>query len=417
MELAILIAAGVGIAGIIFGFIIGRSTAGGALKQENIELKAKLEAEENNLAKFENIANKVIAEQAAKSNEEIRKTLDPFQKNLETFRTRVEDLNTESAKGRQVLLEHIKELSTLSDQLSDETENLTNALRSDKKMQGDWGEVILEKVLEQSGLEKGREYEMQKSIKSDDGRHKRPDVIIHLPDKKNVIIDSKVSLNAYTEYVNALDEGGDEADAAGHLKSHLKAIDNHISQLSSQEYEKLPGINSLEYTLLFFPLEPALVVAQKEDTTLVERALAKKIILVTPSTLLMTLKVIHNLWRNEHRVQNAEAIAREGGRLYDKFHGFITDMNNIGESLSKAQQSFQGAKNKLYEGSGDLLGRAKKMGKSQAKLAAGNSGSLDKAGNSKSSGKTDAKDNSSIIDSVENMKDLGADTKKQLPKD
>ncbi len=375
-----------------------------AIEQENIMLKARIEADDGNLDKFKNIASEVLADQTAKSNTEIRKTLDPLRENINNFKNRIEDLNKERAADNHALKEHINTLHQTSIQVSEEASNLTNALRSDKSVQGNWGEVILERLLEQSGLEKGREYFIQQSITDEQGARKRPDVIIKLPDDKSIIVDSKVSLNAYNDYCNS----DDEVEQAIFLKKHIKAIDTHIQQLSAKDYEKLPGVNSLDYTLLFFPLEAAFLAAQKEDPSLFERGIAKNIILVTPSTLLATLKVIHNLWRNEKRVMNAQNIASEGGKLYDKFVGFVEDMNKLGKSLESAQQSFDGATNKLYQGRGNLITQTQRMSESAKKLDSGQNNKLLKEQDA-------AEENDvAIVDNLENMKKLGADAKKSI---
>ena len=348
----------------ISGLLLGAGIAyivlmrgGNTATSENIKLKAQLEAEQNNIDRFENLAGKVLASQSDKSRVELEKTLSPLKQNLDNFRNRLEDLQRQRSKESSALTKHIEILQQSNSALSQQAENLTNALRSDKKMQGDWGEVILEKILQQSGLEEGREYETQSSFKDSEGKRFQPDVILKLPDDKNIIIDSKVSLNAYTDYCNEEDEQQQRI----YLKQHIQAIDNHIVQLGSKNYENLKGLHSLDYILMFFPLEAAFLAAQKEDPQLFERGISKHIILVTPSTLLATLKVIHNIWRNEKRALNAQEIALEGGRLYDKFHGFVEDIQGVDKSLRQAQQNLDGAKNKLYEGRGNMISRAEKM--------------------------------------------------------
>lgn len=376
-----------------------------ALQEENAQLKGKLDADDGNLDKIKNIANQLMTEQAAQSNVEIKKTLDPLKENINSFKNRLEDLDKERAADNRAIKEHINTLNQRSIEVSEEAANLTNALRNDKTMQGSWGEVILERLLELSGLEKDREYFIQQSIVAEDGNRRRPDVILKLPDDKNIVIDSKVSLNAYNDYCNAKDE---ETQAI-FIKKHVKAIDTHITTLSAKDYEKLPGVNSLDYTLMFFPLEAAFLAAQKEDPKLFERGIDKNIILVAPTTLLATLKVIHNLWRNEKRVMNAQQIATEGGKLYDKFVGFIEDMDKLGKSLDTAQQSFTGAQNKLHQGRGNLLGQADKMGESAKGLISGKSNKSSKQKDNESQ-----EDNESIVGTIENMKSLGADAKKKI---
>jgi len=327
------------------------------LKEENIRLDATQEANTSSEEKFEQLAQKIFGAQSNENRARLEKTLLPFQQNLDNFRSRLEDLHRQAAEGRSALNKHIENLHETSQQLSEETTGLTKALRRDKKMQGDWGEVILERILEQSGLEKGREYETQTHYKNEEGRSLRPDVIIHLPDKKDVVIDAKVSLNAYVDYINE----EDKTAKAELLKTHIAAIQSHIDQLSERNYEKLAGISSLNYVLLFFPIEAAFFVAQQEDSRLFERALRRQIILVTPATLLATLKVIHNIWNNEKRNRYAMQIAKEGGSLYDKLYGFISDLNNVDKSLQQATTNLGAAKRKLSEGRGNLLSRAEKM--------------------------------------------------------
>lgn len=368
-----------------------------AMKSENIKLKTELKSELNSNEKLENLAARVMASQSDKNRDELEKTLNPLRQNLDSFKNRLEDLTSKNAEDRSALKQHISNLQESNSALSEQAENLTKALRSDKKLQGDWGEVILEKILQQSGLEKGREYVIQESFKNNEGKSFRPDVIVKLPDDKNVIIDAKVSLNAYTEY--SAEE--DEEIKKLLIKKHITAIDKHIEMLSSKNYEQLEGIRSLDYTLLFFSLEAAFLAALKEDPQLFERGIAKHIILVTPSTLLATLKVIHNIWRNEARVRNAQEIALEGGRLYDKFHDFVEDIKKVDDSLHKVQNNLDKAKDKLYRGGGNLESRAHKMQKLVQKAASAGDIIM-------------GKDSSSIVDKVEKIKRLGANAKKQL---
>ena len=356
-----------------FGWIIGAFISGAfigafiifvwlqnrqqSIREDNIRLMAQLETDATSVEKFEGIAQKILGGQSEKNRERLEKTLLPFQQNLNSFRDRLEDLHRQNAEGHSALNKHIENLHDTSLKLSEETTGLTEALRHDKKMQGDWGEVILERILEQSGLEKGREYETQAHYKNEEGKRLRPDVIIHLPDEKDIIIDAKVSLNAYADYVNATDNEERER----YMKQHLLAINRHVDSLSNKDYEKLVGIRSLNYVLLFFPIEAAFIVAQQRDSQLFERALQKHIILVIPTTLLATLKVIHNIWSNEKRNQNAVRIAEEGGALYDKLCGFVNDMDNVDKSFHKAHSSLNTARKKLSEGTGNLIRRAEKM--------------------------------------------------------
>ena len=341
----------------------------GLLREENIRLIERSRAQQENEAQFENIANRVLAVQNTKSREEIEKTLTPLREKINEFRNRMEDISKDTTKDRAELRQHIGHLMQAHTQLSQDAENLTQALRNDKKQQGDWGEMTLERLLEQSGLQKGREYELQPAYKNDEGDRLRPDAVVHLPENKHIVIDAKVSLNAYVAY----NQTEDEEQSKRLLDEHINVIKNHINALSSKDYARLVGLNSLEYVLLFFAVEPAFILAQREDPSLFEYGLRRRIILVTPATLLATLRVIHNIWRNEKRNKNAEEIARQAGAMYDKLHGFLEDMTEISKSLTKAQQSVDAAQNKLAQGKGNLLSRAEKI------------------------------------------KELGADTKKQLP--
>ena len=341
----------------------------GLLREENIRLIERSRAQQENEAQFENIANRVLAVQNTKSREEIEKTLTPLREKINEFRNRMEDISKDTTKDRAELRQHIGHLMQAHTQLSQDAENLTQALRNDKKQQGDWGEMTLERLLEQSGLQKGREYELQPAYKNDEGDRLRPDAVVHLPENKHIVIDAKVSLNAYVAY----NQTEDEEQSKRLLDEHIGVIKNHINALSSKDYARLVGLNSLEYVLLFFAVEPAFILAQREDPSLFEYGLRRRIILVTPATLLATLRVIHNIWRNEKRNKNAEEIARQAGAMYDKLHGFLEDMTEISKSLTKAQQSVDAAQNKLAQGKGNLLSRAEKI------------------------------------------KELGADTKKQLP--
>lgn len=341
-------------AGVVFLFLNSRQQS---LREDKVRLAAQLEADTASAENFERLAQKILGAQSEENRSQLAKTLLPFQQNLNNFRNRLEDLHKQNAEGRSSLNEHIKMLHQTSLKLSEETTGLTKALRHDKKMQGDWGEVILERILEQSGLEKGREYETQSVHKNEEGRLLRPDIIIHLPDDKDIVIDAKVSLNAYAEYKNTTEKSAQTK----YMQAHLHAINQHIESLSKKDYEKLAGIRSLNYVLLFFPIEAAFFMAQQEDPQLFERALKRHIILVTPATLLATLKVIHNIWSNEKRNRHAMQIAKEGGALYDKLCGFVVDMNNVDKSFNQAQNSLNSAKRKLSEGPGNLIGRAGKM--------------------------------------------------------
>jgi DNA recombination protein RmuC len=249
----------------------------------------------------------------------------------------------------------------MNEQMSKETLNLTKALKGDSKMQGNWGELILERVLEKSGLEKGREYEVQQSFITEDGTRVFPDVVINLPDGKKMVVDSKVSLISYEKYINE----EDDILKASFLKEHLNSIRRHVEQLGAKNYHDLYQIESPDFVLLFIPMEPAFAIALNEDATLYNKAFEKNIVIVTPSTLLATLRTIDSMWTNQKQQENAFEIARQAGALYDKFEGFVSDLVKIGKKMDEAKTEYQGAMNKLFDGKGNLINsveRLKKMG-------------------------------------------------------
>jgi DNA recombination protein RmuC len=246
-------------------------------------------------------------------------------------------------------------------QMSKETINLTKALKGDSKMQGNWGELVLERVLEKSGLEKGREYEVQQAFTTEEGNRVFPDVVINLPDGKKMIVDSKVSLTAYEKYIN---EEDDELKS-NFLKEHVNSIKRHVEQLGNKNYQDLYQIESPDFVLLFIPIEPAFAMALNEDTSLYNKAFEKNIVIVTPATLLATLRTIDSMWTNQKQQENALEIARQAGALYDKFEGFVADLIKIGKKIDESKVEYAGAMNKLVEGKGNLISsveRLKKMG-------------------------------------------------------
>lgn len=251
----------------------------------------------------------------------------------------------------------------MNQQMSKETINLTKALKGDSKSQGNWGELVLERVLEKSGLEKDREYFVQQSFVQDGGRRLLPDVVIHLPDSKKMIIDSKVSLTAYEQYINEEDENL----RGTHLKEHLNSLKRHIEQLSAKKYEDLYEIESPDFVLLFVPIETAFSVATNEDTSIYNRAFEKNIVIVTPSTLLATLRTIDTMWTNEKQQRNAIEIARQAGALYDKFNGLLQDLIAVGKRIDDSKKEYSNAMNKLVEGRGNLIVSVEKLKKMGAK--------------------------------------------------
>ena len=312
---------------------------------------------------FENLANKILEEKSNKfteqNKENLKLILNPLNEKILHFEQKVEQTHKESIDYHAALRQQIIGLKELNNQMSKETLNLTKALKGDSKTQGNWGELVLERVLEKSGLEKGREYEMEKSFAVDEESRQRlrPDVIIHLPDGKKMIIDSKVSLTHYEQYINADDDPEKEI----FLKQHIQSLNRHVEQLSAKRYEELYQIESPDFVLLFVPIEPAFAVAINNDNQLYNKAFEKNIVIVTPSTLLATLRTIDSMWNNEKQQQNAIEIARQAGALYDKFAGLIEDLMQVGKRMDDAKKEYGNAMNKLVEGKGNLINRVENL--------------------------------------------------------
>ncbi|MEQ3499139.1 DNA recombination protein RmuC [Tenacibaculum sp. SSH1-16] len=316
---------------------------------------------------FENLANKILDEKSNKFTEQNKKNikdiLNPLQEKIQTFEKKVEDTQKESISMHSALKEQLLGLKELNAQMSKETLNLTKALKGDSKTQGNWGELVLERVLEKSGLEKDREYFVQQSFTNDEGRRIMPDVVIHLPDNKKMVVDSKVSLTAYEQYVNSEDDIVKERFA----KEHVNSLKRHVEQLSEKKYEDIYKIESPDFVLLFVPIEPAFAVALNEDNTLYNKAFERNIVIVTPTTLLATLRTIDTMWNNEKQQRNALEIARQAGALYDKFNGLLTDLVNIGKKIDGTKADYAAAMNKLVEGRGNLITSVEKLKKMGAK--------------------------------------------------
>lgn len=316
---------------------------------------------------FENLANKILEEKTQKfteqNKENLKNILSPLQDKILHFEKKVEDTHKESIDYHAALRQQIISLSERNAQMSKETINLTKALKGDSKMQGNWGELVLERVLEKSGLEKGREYEVQQAFTTAEGTRILPDVIINLPDGKKMVVDSKVSLTAYEKYVNE----EDEAQQNIHLKEHVNSVKRHVEQLSDKRYQDIYQMESPDFVLLFIPIEPAFAIALQEDLTLYNKAFEKNIVIVTPSTLLATLRTIDSMWTNQKQQENAIEIARQAGALYDKFEGFVSDLIKIGKKMDEAKVEYSAAMNKLTEGKGNLVTSAEKLKKMGAK--------------------------------------------------
>jgi DNA recombination protein RmuC len=315
------------------------------------------QAEKKMTDAFENLSNRILEEKSKKFTDQnkssIGEVLNPLREQLGDFRKKIEDVYDKETKDRMSLYHEITNLKLLNEQMSKDAINLTNALKGDTKKQGDWGEVILERVLEDSGLKKDREYEVQSTYKDENGNFFRPDFVVHLPNKRDVIIDSKVSLIAYDRYYST----EKELDKAQALKEHIASIRKHINELKDKSYDELVGVNSLDIVLMFVAIEPALMLAFEHDRNLFQDAFKHRIFLVSPSTLTMNLQVIQNMWRYEYQNKNAQEIAKRAGDLYDKFTGFVEALEAIGDKLDKAQEHYQLAHNRLTDGKGNLISR------------------------------------------------------------
>jgi DNA recombination protein RmuC len=338
------------------------------LEEKLNENKAEVEKLQEKFSKeFEILASKILEEKSVKfteqNKENLKSILSPLQEKIQTFERKVEDTHKESIDYHAALRQQILGLKDLNLQMSKDTINLTKALKGDSKTQGNWGELVLERVLEKSGLEKDREYFVQQSFVNEVGKRILPDVVIHLPDGKKMVIDSKVSLTAYEQFVNT----DDDQEKLLFLKEHVNSLKRHIEQLSEKRYEDIYKIESPDFVLLFIPIEPAFAVALNMDNQLYNKAFEKNIVIVTPTTLLATLRTIDSMWNNEKQQRNAIEIARQAGALYDKFEGFISDLTNVGKKMDEAKAEYRGAMNKLFEGKGNLIVSVEKLKKMGAK--------------------------------------------------
>ena len=338
------------------------------LWERNKEQKQEVEQLQEKFTKeFENLANKILEEKTTKfteqNKENLKNILSPLQDKIQLFEKKVEDTHKESIDYHAALRQQILGLREMNEQMSKETINLTKALKGDSKMQGNWGELVLERVLEKSGLEKDREYFVQQSFVTEEGNRVFPDVVINLPDGKKMIVDSKVTLTAYERYINE----EDDHLKAQHLKEHVISINRHVEQLGNKNYQDLYHMESPDFVLLFIPIESAFALALNEDTALYNKAFEKNIVIVTPSTLLATLRTIDSMWANQKQQENALEIARQAGALYDKFEGLVADLLKIGKKMDEAKVEYQGAMNKLVDGKGNLITSVEKLKKMGAK--------------------------------------------------
>ena len=333
--------------------------------QEN---KSEVEKLQDKFSKeFENLANKILDEKSNKfteqNKENLKNILNPLQEKIKVFEDKVDKTHKESIDYHAALRQQILGLKELNQQMSKETINLTKALKGDSKAQGNWGELVLERVLEKSGLEKDREYYVQQSFTNEDGKRILPDVVIHLPDNKKMVVDSKVSLTAYEQFINEDDETLKEQ----FLKEHISSLKRHVEQLSEKKYEDIYKIESPDFVLLFVPIEPAFAIALNNDNHLYNKAFEKNIVIVTPTTLLATLRTIDSMWNNEKQQRNALEIARQAGALYDKFDGLLKDLVGIGKRIDDSKKEYSNAMNKLFDGRGNLISSVEKLKKMGAK--------------------------------------------------
>ncbi|CAL66055.1 DNA recombination protein RmuC [Christiangramia forsetii] len=339
------------------------------LQERNEEQKAEVEKLQEKFTKeFENLANKILDQKSEKftslNKQNIENILDPLQKKIKDFEEKVTRSDSESIKRHAELGEKLKFLNEQSLKISEDATNLTKALKGDTKMQGNWGEMVLERVLERSGLQKDSEYFVQQSFNTEEGKRVMPDVIIHLPGDKKMVVDSKVSLNAYERYINEPEED----QKITHLKNHLISVRNRVNELGNKNYHSLYQMESPDFVLLFIPIEAAFAIASNEYPSLYSDAFEKNIIIVTPTTLLAVLKTIDSMWQNEKQKQNAIQIATQAGALYDSFTNLTDELLKIGRQIGTVQNSYEGAMKKLT-GKGNLIRRVEKLKKLGAKAS------------------------------------------------
>jgi len=310
---------------------------------------------------FKLLSNQIFEDKAkqfrATSKEQLELMLKPFREQIHTFAKESREQFHIESKDRHLLKDELLRLKEMNEQLSSDAINLTNALKGENKTQGNWGEIVLERILEESGLRKDIEYETQATLKSEEGRSYRPDVIIHMPDKRDIIVDSKVSLVAYERFMSS----DDETLKKQALAEHLTSIKNHIKELSTKEYERLEGVNTLDYVLLFMPIEGSFLLALSADGEFFKNAYDNNILVVSPSTLMVTLKTIEHIWRTQRQEDNAKKIAKEAEAMYDKLVGFVEDMKSIGAQIQKTSETYDKAMNKLSSGRGNVIKRAQNM--------------------------------------------------------
>ena len=368
-------------------------------KQYGEKLTLLNESKEQLSVAFKNIANEIFDDKSKKlvdnNKESLATVLSPLQDKIRQFEKRVEDTYDKESQQRFSLAREIKQLQQMNTQISEDAVNLTNALKGDNKAQGNWGEMILETLLENSGLVKGREYEVQVSLQSTEGGKFQPDVVVHLPESRDIIIDSKVSLKAWDAYCST----DDVDEKAGFLKQHVQSVRSHVKGLSGKDYQNLAGISTLDYVFLFMPIDAAYSVAIQSDPGLSQYAFEKNIVFVSPTMLLTTLKLAQNLWRLDQQNRNAVEIAEKAGALYDKFVNFVGDLEDVGARIDSSKKSYENAHKKLRSGTGNLIRRVEDL----------------KTLGAKTSKKLEREALAEEEPSSKELKGVTADAKKELP--
>ncbi|NUM62081.1 MAG: DNA recombination protein RmuC [Ignavibacteriaceae bacterium] len=340
------------------------------LQQKLTEQKAEVEELQQKFTKeFENLANKIFKEKAdefsKQSKTNLSEILNPLKEKINEFQSKVEETNKENIDRFASLRQQLTSLKDMNQQITQEAKNLTEALKGQSKTQGNWGEFILESILEKSGLVKGREYVVQESLTSESGKRLQPDVIIKLPENKSIVVDSKVSLIGYEKYISEEDEHQKQLG----LREHINSIRSHIKNLSGKNYQNLYQLESLDFVLMFMPIEPAFALAVQNDQAIFNDAFEMNIVIVSPSTLLATLRTISSIWRQENQNKNALEIARQSGDMLDKFTAFVEDLLTVGKGLISVKDNYDKAMNKLTDGRGNLISRAEKIKELGAKTS------------------------------------------------